>query len=234
MSESTDQERWKQLQVRLKEAHTALKANEHHDLTFPYVMRILATFGPRLHIPLVESEQAHFEQAALRGWQRRAWNALLCAEKVLPLWTRVSPVPLYMSPSDILNQAKKIVRMGTPPSRKWNVVLIPDSDGINTRFPYHESTPQIACAVTAHFVIEHALGTIRNDIDEEFNLNLSYADESMGCDSWQSPTAIYASWAVGGIEGFPNYPFLDDQARGEFWLWWLNEAVPASWDLKDI
>ncbi len=85
MSDLTDQQRWKILQKRIKEAKAALKADNNGDLPFAHAMRVFATFGPYIDVsPLYYDKPLEVSEETLLGWQRRSWNAILCAEKVLP------------------------------------------------------------------------------------------------------------------------------------------------------
>ena len=269
--EVTEQERWKLMQARVAKARVALKASEHPDLSSRMVMRILATFGPHLKIPRVFKEEPKYRKSAVRGWQRRAWNAILCAEKVAPFWEEIAAVwarvseeaqqrcyemysrfpdsipdciaqarrdyPPEVNLSPTLTEAKRLVQSGTPSRTGLNWEAIPSMDTVSSCLYSQRSSLQIRQAVGAYIAFEHAIGTVLHDIESDFELNLTYC-RSCG-DWWTAPNVIGAAWTIGGIGGIPQnpsswFPDYDDQAREEFWLWWLDEAVPASWNLQDI
>lgn len=228
MREPTEQERWEQLQIRVMEAHTALKANEHRDLTFRHVMRILATFGPYANLPLLYGgEFSGIYEAALRGWRRRAWNALLCAEKVLPFWLETKLVDSNLE--ELLPKARQIIQKGNPKEPDTKLQIDPTSDNFSYKFQGKQATKGTERALSAYYVAQSAIRTVSWDIKNEFELD-SYYDDLMG--DWLTMPTVFQTSRI-FAEVHDDSP-LHAQAREEFWLWWLDEAVPASWDLKDI
>ena len=92
-----------QLVSALATAREQIPLIDNEGLPFKYVMSILACFGPRWNRAVDEEgigrqlqSQDEAMLSSIRGWQRRAWNALLRAEKFAPLWKpELIPVPAW-------------------------------------------------------------------------------------------------------------------------------------------
>lgn len=225
----TEEQRWKELQKRVKEANAVVNANATCNLEFAHVMLILATFGPYSNIPTLYREGIQqMPESALLGWQRRAWNAILCAEKVIPLWTELSRVESNMN--ELLIKGRFIVQNETPLSQDSKLHLIPSLDDVSYQFQYPQEENPLRRALTAYYIVESAINTINRDVENEFELHTNYDESRMG-DWWTIPNVIDTSLVLSGGYSYPNQY---NQARKEFWLWWLNEAVPASWNLQEI
>lgn len=233
MSEPTDQERWQQLQIRVKEAHFALEASKDGDLPFPHAMRVMATFGPYLDVEAFMRND--FSKAALVGWQRRSWNGILCAEKVLPFWTEAGLVESNVLKE--LEKAREVVKRASPTAKKQVFELSPSYLTVESEFS-PTSSPELQRALWAYLTAEFAVQFTYTDVESPFELDIDYEDpEVHNYEPQRNPCMFYASIAVGGyIGGYQDWTcsYEDKKAKRKFWLWWLNEAVPASWDLKDI
>ena len=102
------------------------------------------------------------------------------------------------------------------------------SDMLSTQIRVSKSLYQ---ATSAYGVIETALGVAITDELNCFDATKIYPDQWHG--EWYCIPSVI--WASRVFAGFPNnrYGPLDDaQARREFWTWWLDDAVPASWNLE--
>lgn len=233
MSEVTDKQRWKELQKRLKAAKVALRENEKGALPFPYAMRVFATFGPYLDVtPLYFDKPLEVSEETLLGWQRRSWNGILCAEKVLPFWIAN---PLTESNIvDELNRAKEIVKNGKPIRRQFIWRLQPDYDEINGEFLQKPQSADLARAATAFLAAEDAINFTFHDVESPFELDIDYEDPNVhNYEPQRNPNVFWASLVFAGGKEW-NFPFEDNKARRKFWQWWLNKAVPASWNLEEI
>lgn len=229
MSEVTEQQRWEILQLRIKEAHAVLNSNPNYNLDFRPVMRVLAVFGSHLDRAAISlGEQQWISEPALLGWQRRAWNSILCAEKTLPFWTENPLVESNIL--EVLAEARLIVQSSASSHDRLLLPLMPSSENFSYKFPYAQKDNSIRCALFAYFNVEYCVHTVNWDVEQEFEID-SYYDYLMLGDYWTIPNVISTALLFGGGR---NYPHEHDQARREFWLWWLDKAVPASWNLEEI
>ena len=220
-------------------------------LLFRYVMSILSVFGPRWHVPKDEQqilqliEDGHETALSLvRGWQRRSWNALLCAEKVAPQWNPdLIPIPEIWSLEEIeglystnLNQviqeAKFAVRHILP-SLIRDTTTVPSVQTVKDAVRHLKHQDRlINRAVYAYDAVETAQIVVCRDEDHEFNVEEEYLLHWHG--EWTGVLSVSYSSSAFSIETH-NKKFVKDPERlKEFWLWWLDEAVPASWHLRDL
>lgn len=224
---------WEELQRRLNEARTALETSQRGELEVSHVMRIVATFGPRLDtIAFRRGELKQYPLESIKGWQRRAWNAILCAEKVLPIWLKAEVMPSNVE--KVLREAHQVVRSGIPPTQYNLLELEPSSDDVGF----------IGCADGAYQVAGLAIGTAIWDGPNNLDIQFTYQDpDEIGYDPMDVPNVVYAVRVYAGDydAGHDEVEIGEyvvwrgsNEARREFWLWWLNEAVPASWDLQDV
>ena len=98
MDEQEELATLQELQHRIEKARAVMENDPHHDLNFGQVMSVLSMFGQRLEendgdeevsldcdycLDISEEQKA----AELPGRERRQWNALLCAEKIVGFWS---------------------------------------------------------------------------------------------------------------------------------------------------
>ncbi|BCM91926.1 hypothetical protein IAD21_03804 [Abditibacteriota bacterium] len=245
----SDQEGFAELRRRIERARPTVEQDTHHELSYGHVMSILSMFGPRLEEGVLSAQQAQKlgisparHRAALRGWQRRAWNALLCAEKILPLWS-VDVVKPYLSPEDVIVLQRQDLKHRILDA-KMSVLLqqpfpisIPEFSGDNlTSAVYNQVRVLIPVyqASESYSVIERVLFVAGGDELNTFDVHRTYPSRWVDDDQdWYGvPSAIWASYTFAGSAEGDYAPIDDAQKRREFWLWWLDEAVPASWNFR--
>ncbi|RYX85918.1 hypothetical protein EON83_03955 [bacterium] len=237
---------------RVEQARLALEQDANGDLSYRHVMSILAMYGPPLENGVINAKWGQKlgvapaeNQASLRGWQRRSWNALLCAEKVLPLWSFDTIKPhLNQHGVDALGR----LNLGNHIVDAKVAVLLEEEFSVPDFRPGGESlvceladqskaSVLVYQASGAYWSIEQILILIRIDKEPPFATDRIYPEKWEDDDDvdWgQYPPAIYTSCAIAGESNSANSPLNDIHARRQFWLWWLNEVVPASWNLQEL
>ncbi|BCM91924.1 hypothetical protein IAD21_03802 [Abditibacteriota bacterium] len=242
----TEQEELSELRRRVEQARLTVEEDAAHDLSYGHVMAILSMYGPRLEHDIISVEQARElginpeeHRAGLIGWKRRAWNALLCAEKILPLWS-VEVVEPYLSPKsvqqlrhlslkDLIVESKIAVLLEERlPIRNFE----PSVDDLSYRLVKPSQTShRISQAVTTYGTIWKILFIVSTDEFNVFDPERKYSEtwEDDDVDWMGAPSAIRASYAFAGRAGGRYGNLNDPDARREFWLWWLDEAVLSSW-----
>ena len=244
-----------ELHHRVTDARSVLLRDPNYTLSFGRVMSVLALFGPRWEQnghsdkwPYNLGLSAVEEQAMLLGRKRRRWNALLCGEKILPLWSVETVKPLLI-PEDVeklyevdlrseLAHAKAAVLREEPldiPN------FIPRTDDLSYDLTkYKNPSKSMFQAVNAYGIIESILFVAWMDESNIFDMNRVYpetwnANPANLDEDWTGiPSAIWASEVWAGEPSSSYWPFNDTIARKSFWQWWLDEAVSASWNLEDL
>ncbi|RYX82094.1 hypothetical protein EON83_21000 [bacterium] len=241
-----------ELKRRLAVARAQVEQDEVLPLRFRYIMSILAMFGPRWHVPDSEQESEGWKEAEgevfaapIRGWQRRAWNALLCAEKVAPQWdSQLIPIAADLwRPEEIeglhstdlgqiiqegkfavRNVLPSLIRYAVPFPEEQTVMDVASSVGYRNRL--------LNRAAFTYRAVEYARWVVCHDEDHEFNMDEKYSLHWSG--DWTGILSVDYSSSAFSIEIYDR-EFVKDQKRlKEFWLWWIDEAVPASWFLRDL
>ncbi|BCM91911.1 hypothetical protein IAD21_03789 [Abditibacteriota bacterium] len=235
MDEQEELAAYAEMQHRVQEARTIVERNIDHDLSFGRVMSILSMFGNRSRQEVLVEDR----ESALLGWQRRAWNALLCGERISVFWS-LTTLQEYLSRKEV-EDLRKIDFQQLISKSKRAVILqseppIPDLNPTGDDLVYQLSeqskvSRDVLQAARAYRTLEWAMIIAYTDESNIFDPTITYPEEWNG--DWEEvPMAIRASYVVAGR---PTGDYLDDpQARREFWLWWLDEAVPASWDLQEL
>ncbi len=134
---------------------------------------------------------------------------------------------------DELNRAKKVVKSGKPLRRDWFPHDLGSYDSLG-RFSQALETPGTERTVGAFLVAELAIRYTYVDVESPFELDIDYEDPNVhNYEPQREPNIFHAALTIGGGDEW-GLPHRDDKARKKFWQWWLNEAVPASWNLEEI
>ena len=213
-------------------------------LNFGQVMSVLSVYGkkPNEYGDPYSPDASEEEKAlALQGRQRRRWNAVLCGEKIVHLWSfelvqeylshRRAEQLRFFDPHRHLRQAKHAVRN----NEEFPIVdFDPSPDDVSyALYEIKKTSVPIYQAVSTYSTIWHILFTVSADDLNIFDVELHYPPIWSG-EYTGNLSIIRASYAYGGMN-YPNLvPLNDPHLLREFWLWWLDEAVPASWYLRDL
>ena len=237
-----------ELRRRIAQARLVMENDPNHELKFNQVMFVTSVFGTRLQEKTLAQPwpddirlgQAQ-EKAALLGRDRRRWNALLCAEKVATLWSLPAIEP-YLHPK-YLEEVRNIDLWRDLQKAKEKVLLREPSDfpnfrpnGDNLVYSLHSQAVQsvpIYQSSYAYRNVEWALVIAWADEFNVYDASKTYQEQWNG--NWDGvPSVIYASYTWAGVPNGNSFPLNDSQHRKEFWNWWLDEAVPASWNFEDL
>lgn len=204
------------LQILIAEALESVRRHPQHDLTLGYRQAIWAAFGPAL-----DTYQTYGSEAALVGHQRRVFLAVLTVRHVLPIWLNVWPN--NQSPRRLLTHVEQVMKGKMSKdmaldviNRWWDVV---DELGARSQ----------NMAVTVGFAALQALATAAVDEmfePDEIDVNLTDSEEFDNNDASFYAAVAYANGPIWKIAANAK---PDSAKRGQFWQWWLTEAVPAAY-----
>jgi hypothetical protein len=197
----------------LGQAKSAVDAHPLHDLSLGHRRLIWSILGPRTD----PSVTPHVSD----GYKRRVTLAIATMRKVLPRWE--ASFPDDRSPHQALQMAENL--FASKCSRD-------DAYSMWASLDYHyddcmckQIEPWYVFGVGYGCV--QALKTVIMDehfYDNNFDLNLN--DGDVDSDELDSSYHAALAWAEGNVWS----PESDRAKRREFWLWWLDEAVPNAWD----
>lgn len=197
-----------QLQLAVEQAMEALAQQIDHSLKPIYRCNVYAAFGPVQDI---------------NAYRTRGWLDVLTANHVLPIWQGVWPDD--NTPADLLLLAEGL--LGGTVSReeahkKWNVVWA-RLQGRNEegKWQAHE---EACCARQA--AIQAVSWLINPDLTCA-EVTESDTDEDL-LDPVCSDSALWAAAAYSGAMWSVEPNLSRNQ---EFWIWWLEKAIPRAIEL---
>jgi hypothetical protein len=168
---------------------------------------------PPVHRRVVYAILGHSDPASPRGWL-----ALFTAQRVADLWQAASR-QLFVG--DPLATIEGVLRGSLPAfagrqaaQAAWRQLVAAPAPAPDPR------------ALDAAQAVVQALGEVLGaDPFHALSLRHTTADEEL--DPAASDTARWAAAAYSGRLGTAG---SDPKRRGEFWQWWLYEAVPTAWN----
>lgn len=187
------------LEAAIQQARTALSSNPHRTLERGFREAIWAALGP-------------LEE---RGRRRRTILAILATEYVLPHWQRV--FPRDRRPEKMLDIARAVLAGSIDLNRE-----AAERDSMWTAMNDIATTSYaVAVGYAAAQVVSVAL------YDESFEPDAVRLDRR---DAEVDPEEHDASYlaSMAASHGSPWTASYDADKRGQFWEWWLDEAVPAA------
>ena len=154
------------------------------------------------------------------GLKRRVALAGSCVERVLPKWTQAFPDD--QRPMEMIHLAEEYLRGQVKYAQTLNRCL--DIGGDLDML--HTDHPELSTSLSAGDAAQRLLLVALNDesytpnsIDEELH------EMDLDPDDWD--TAYYAAESYACTED--SLPKDEKPLRTEFWLWYLEKAVPAAW-----
>lgn len=197
----------------IKNAQDAMEHHPQHNLNPGYRQAIWAALGPSIKTSQKSGNTA--------GLKRRAFLAILTTRHVLPLWEEARPKD--HTPQDLLAEAEQVLNGTMNKETAWKdrkrfwvyFVDMGNDDEKN----------QIISGVG--FAAVHALTVALQD--EKFdpaNINYRLTDAHIDPDERDSSFFAVSTYAGGPV----SEPASDAEKRRDFWMWWLNQAVPAAWN----
>ena len=245
MDEQEELAALQELQHRIEKARAVMESDPHHDLNFGQVMSVISMFGQRLEDEDMLSNWDYYldiseeqREAELPGRERRQWNALLCAEKIVGFWSyavieeylpvireylfddeRFEDYKSYLSNIDLqaIIESTKLGVLLREPFKSPNYRFIGD-ELTNILRKEREVSKPVYQATNAYGAIETILGVAIRDELNCFDATKIYQDHWCG-DWYHIPSVIWASYTFAGLPEKYYSPFDDPQARREFWTW---------------
>ena len=153
------------------------------------------------------------------GRRRRGALAILCGRYVLPIWEAACPND--RRPHDILQAAHLYLQhQGNEPTlRAMKGRLETHVDNLLSRTEHASDAYAAASAARAASTALH---------DETFGEGTGEEDTDVDLDPYQWDASFYASMAVS--KGAPWDKNTSGGRRRQFWRWYLEQAVPESWE----
>ena len=147
------------------------------------------------------------------------WLVVITAQKALPMWCEARPGDL--TPQNILSKAKGVLNGTTEPLEAHK--LAEESwDYFNN---LAADRPENELYWFVGFAVIQAVNEILGNVPY-IEVVLTESDTDADIDSWSCDTA---SWAVSAIAGGIWDSKSDPDSRGQFWYWWLHDAIPRAW-----
>ncbi len=185
------------------------------ELILPFRQNIYKLLGEH-----EENEEGH--ALINQGLLRRTKLAVLCVENVLPIWDNVlvhdtTPHKILENINDYISEKQTWDYLWAIPNSFWTKLDNYMLDGNN-----------YGHALCVGFASINALYVVLNDEDLEEDDNT--LDQDLDPYTWD--TAFFASLAHSENELYDEKTKI--QKRREFWLWYLNDAVPLAYEaVKD-
>jgi hypothetical protein len=186
----------------IADARQALDADPRGHLPLPWRRQIRATFGPL------------GDDRAAPGWMRRWRLALRCVDRALPRWR--SEHPDDRRPEQLVELARAVFAGEVEPADAatqcsfflHEILYAPDRFSPHAYFAGNAAAALVRIAALGDYGAELAADTIDEDLEPE---------------GWDAEALAAAAEA-----SFPGDPNDDPARRRAFWLWYLDEAVPAA------
>jgi len=194
------------LRQRLDQARVQVLAHESSDLPRPTRIQLQLAMGPHLRSPGV-------------GLTRRANLCLLVVKKVQPIWERHYPeLPASEAVQDMIRLTEQCLRseITRKEARRgrgglMSVLLDADAEPV-------EKQPALSAGEAATRAVYVAMHD--EDADQPELL-----DDDLDATDWDCAFWGACAWS-GAIPGHDGW---NQEAYKEFWLWYLDEAVPEAW-----
>jgi hypothetical protein len=200
------------LKLSLDAARSEVLGHPKHELTFPTRKKLLLQLGP----VLVDSRGKHTIIGP--GLRRRAHLCIASVQKVLPFWEAVfsSKDPQRMLELSEGYLAGKYDREFVRDEASSFGGALDNRDAIAQQRAYLVGRASFgaACTATADELLEVEKGITQDDVFDPQDPDL------WDCAFWAS-----AAWAG----GMPWVKEFDRERYRDFWLWYLDTAVPAAW-----
>lgn len=157
------------------------------------------------------------------GHRTRARLALLAAQHVLPIWQRERPEDnrakrILGLAEDVLHNTADTVATREEVEAEWRWL----TDDHGGRYEKLSSAAYSAYGA----IVQAAFAALEGDTWDHYRFEDDETDADI--DIWSSDVA---KWAVNAVAGPVWKPDSDAAKRLEFWTWWLNQAVPAAWEV---
>ncbi len=195
-----------ELNYAIQRALTALEANKQWDLRPIFRQNIYAAFG---------------SINSLEGRCRRVHLGCQCVEHVLPVWSRARPNDDW--PLQLLQLA-----VGRCRSTVDRVVAEEETWKAWTWSTNENGDRKVEVPLAAIEVLDAARETVivafASDPFNGVELDDTLTDSDL--DPYTKDPAVHAAMALAGSV---KHPTASDQVRRDYWLWWLQEAVPTAW-----
>jgi len=195
----------------LNKAKNELNNHPKGELILPIRKSILKHLGEHL-------ENSNEHALINNGLKRRIKLAVLCVEYVMPIWNEVAPEDT--TPQDLIKSIDTYLLGKVEWKTLWNMQ--------NSFWTTLENYSMEARFKTAAYVGFAAINAVvvalfdeeTEELDDDGNVIL---DQDLDLFTWD--TSFYAAAAYSENEPEEN----KIQKRREFWLWYLNDAVPLAY-----
>jgi hypothetical protein len=167
------------------------------------------------------------------------WLAILTVEHVLFIWEDWD-WKLYIfsnrpkrNARKIINTAKRVLNKTIPFKKAFDLFCEDFNLGLNVDkgVPYHVYSVYEAAYYAFDFIV-----TYDNSYWVKFGVtNDNYDEAEYSQDFVMSSIKAYTSIDPNPPGEYKLWPLkFDLEKRLEFWVWWLNEAIPQAWELAHI
>jgi hypothetical protein len=205
-----------ELQGALNEARRSLSQDPEGALILPVRRSIWKAMGA------YEFDEGNFAEGV--GYLRRTDLAAMATRYVMSYWE--DAFPNNNTPTRILEAVDEYLRGNIYSDEVWDG---PDIDSFIAMLEEQED-PAVAVGYAAvHVAVVAMNDEILIDEDEEEELPMDLLDEELDYTDWSSE--YFAAMIYAG--GPPGDPDSSNQRRREFWTWYLNTAVPETYEYYD-
>jgi hypothetical protein len=156
-----------------------------------------------------------------RGENILKWLAIITAERTVGFWDREAPE--YYQPHNLLKLGRRVLEGEANTSHADQVA----SDA----WEYYDELGGTDIDTKALFAATACLEALYRvaGLDRWVDVVISEIEADSDLDPWSSDVAVWAVSAFAGPSGRIWTERSDSEKRLEFWLWWLEEAIPAAW-----
>jgi len=197
------------------DARAAVAGRPRHNLNLGYRRAIWAVFGPPMDSVTL---------TPTTGTKRRVALATLTARHVLPAWEGTWPDD--RTPHHILDAAQGVLQ-GTHPREAARANRDRFWDRLEKLGHGDADIKVLSCA--GYSAIATLNAALRDELFDPARIDYDVGDGAV--DPYQSDAAYFA--AIACAHGPVRSSSSDADKRRQFWTWWLDEAVPAAWDVAE-
>lgn len=197
------------LETALNDAKKALDSDMQNRLHLPFRQRIWHAMGPNLR----DQKDIPFGV----GLKRRTKLAILCAEKVMPIW--FNKYPDDDDPVLIISTAEQVIEKQVDYDSGSKIL---DSFYVKTMNLRQED----ARPTLVGFCVSGALSTALVDCTDSEQIDDNQTDFDNDPETWEC--SVFASMAYANDQ--PEIGLYEADKMYEFWKWYIDEAVPQAYE----
>lgn len=193
----------------MNEAENMIELNVRGELVLPIRKKIWRSFGSYQSNP--DSDNITV------GLKRRTRLAILCVKKVISIWEKVADDD--DRPLEMIDLAERYIEGSINYSyiyKRWNDFV--------TDLIYLASDEAFLYAAEVVFASTKAVGIVLKDEELIRYEKDTQLDENLDSFTWDA--SYFSAIAYSGSGPWDN---TNIEKRREFWLWYINEAVPQAY-----